>query len=76
MKKMHVTKGEKVKIISGRDKGKIGFIKKILKQENKLIVEGINIKVKHMKPSGPEQTGEIKRIEFPIHSSNVLQYEE
>lgn len=74
--KAHVKIGEKVKVISGKEKGKIGLVKKIIKQENKLIIEGINIGVKHIKPSRPGQNGEIKRIEFPIHSSNVSLYEE
>lgn len=74
--KSHVKIGEKVKIISGKEKGKIGLVKKIIKQNNKLIIEGINIGIKHIKPSRPGQNGEIKRIEFPIHSSNVSLYKE
>lgn len=74
--KVHVKIGEKVKVISGKDKGKIGLVKKILKQKNRIIIEGVNIKVKHTKPSRSGQNGEIKRIEFPIHSSNVSLYQE
>ena len=74
--KVHVKIGEKVKVISGKEKGKIGLVKKILKQKNRLIIEGINIGVKHIKPSRPGQNGEIKRIECPIHSSNVSLYKE
>ncbi len=74
--KSHVKIGEKVKIISGKEKGKIGLVKKIIKQNNRLIIEDINIGVKHIKPSRPGQNGEIKRIEFPIHSSNVSIYKE
>ena len=74
--KVHVKIGEKVKVISGKEKGKIGLVKKILKQKNRIIIEGVNIRVKHTKPSRPGQNGEIKRIEFPIHSSNVSLYQE
>lgn len=74
--KAHVKIGEKVKVISGKEKGKIGLVKKILKQKNRLIIEGVNIGVKHIKPSRPGQNGEIKRTEFPIHSSNVSIYQE
>ena len=74
--KLHVKIGEKVQIISGKDKGKIGRIKKILKHKNKLVIEGINIGTKHIKPTRAGQSGEIKRLEFPIHSSNVSIYEE
>ena len=73
--KTHVKIGEKVKVISGKDKGKIGLVKKVLKKK-RLIIENINIGVKHMKPLRPGENGEIKRIEFPIHSSNVSLYEE
>ena len=74
--KVHVKIGEKVKTISGQEKGKVGLVKQIIKQENKLIIEGINIRIKHVKPTRPEENGEIKRIEFPIHSSNVSLYQE
>ena len=74
--KAHVKIGEKVKVISGKEKGKIGLVKKILKQKNRLIIEGVNIGVKHIKPSRPGQNGEIKKTEFPIHSSNVSLYQE
>nr|YP_011006562.1 50S ribosomal protein L24 [Halosiphon tomentosus]WAM63707.1 50S ribosomal protein L24 [Halosiphon tomentosus] len=75
-KKLNIKIGEKVKIISGQEKGKVGLVKKIVRQKDKLIVEGINIRVKHIKASGPTKDGEIKRIEFPIHCSNVSPYEE
>lgn len=75
-KKLHVKLGQEVKIISGSDKGKIGLIKKVLKSKSKIIVEGINIRFKHIKSNRPGQTGEIKKYEFPIHSSNVLPYKE
>lgn len=75
-KKLHVRIGEEVKIISGDEKGKVGLVQQIIKQKNKIIVQGINIKVKHIKPSRPGQNGEIKRIEFPIDSSNVSPYKE
>jgi len=69
--KFHIKVGEKVKVISGKDKGKVGLVKKIIRSKNKLIVEGINIGFKHSKSTRPGQVGEIKRLEFPIHKSNV-----
>lgn len=74
--KFHVKVGEQVKIISGQDKGKIGLVQKILPTKNKIIVEGVNIRFKHSKSPRPGQVGEIQRFEFPIHSSNALQYKE
>nr|QWK41873.1 ribosomal protein L24 [Protohalopteris sp.] len=75
-KRINIKVGEKVKIISGNDKGKEGLITKICKSTNQIIVEGVNIKVKHHKPQRPGETGEIKRAEFPIHCSNILRYKE
>lgn len=71
VKKVHVKVGEQVKIMAGDDKGKIGLIKKIFRSQNKIIVEGINLGFKHSKSNRAGQIGEIRRIEFPIHSSNV-----
>nr|YP_011005459.1 50S ribosomal protein L24 [Choristocarpus tenellus]WAM62322.1 50S ribosomal protein L24 [Choristocarpus tenellus] len=74
--KTNLNIGDKIKIISGDDKGKTGLIKKIIKQTNQIIIEGINLKVKHIKPTQQGQVGEIKNIEFPIHISNVVYYKE
>ena len=71
-RKISIKVGEQVKVISGRDKGKVGLVKKIIRSKNKILVEGINIHFKHSKSTRPGQAGEIKRLEFPIHSSNVL----
>ena len=73
--KIHVKIGEKVQIISGKEKGKIGLVKKILKGK-RLLIENINMGIKHMKPLRSGQNGEIQRIELPIHSSNVSLYKE
>ena len=75
-KSLHVKVGDKVKVISGQNKGKIGVIKTIIKEASKVIIEGVNIKIKHIKPTRPGDTGQIKELEFPIHSSNVSKYEE
>ena len=75
-KSLHIKVGDKVKVISGQNKGKIGVIKTIIKEASKVIIEGINIKIKHIKPTRPGDTGQIKELEFPIHSSNVSKYEE
>jgi large subunit ribosomal protein L24 len=75
-KNLHVKVGDKVRVISGQSKGKFGVIKTVIKETSKVIIEGINIKIKHIKPSRPGETGQIKELEFPIHSSNVSKYEE
>lgn len=70
----HVKRGDTVKIISGKEKGKIGEIVKIIKNENTVIVKEINIKRKHLKPRKEGDVGKISQFEAPIHSSNVMLY--
>ena len=72
----HVKQGDTVKVISGKDKGKIGEITKILTNENKDVVKEINIKRKHVKPRKEGDVGKISQFEAPIHSSNVMLYNE
>ena len=71
MKKMHVKRGDMVQVISGKDKGKEGLIKKILRADNKVVVEGVHMVKKHQRPTGGE-TGGILEVEAPIHASNVM----
>ena len=68
---MEIKVGDKVKVITGRDKGKEGSVLKTLRKDDKVIVEGVNIVKKHMKPSQKNETGGIISIENPIHVSNV-----
>jgi large subunit ribosomal protein L24 len=75
-KSLHVKAGEKVKILSGSNKGKIGIIKKVLKKQNKIIIDDINLKIKHVKSLRYNETGQIKEFAFPIHVSNVCKYED
>jgi len=64
-------KGLKVKVVVGKDKGKEGLIKALFLSKNKVVVEGINIYKKHVKPTNGTP-GEILDIERPIDVSNVL----
>ena len=68
---MRLKTGDKVIVITGSNKGKEGTIKKVLRKENKVIVEGVNIVHKHKKANNRE-TGGILDIEAPIHASNVM----
>ena len=63
-------------IISGKDKGKEGKIIKTLRKEDRVVVEGINIVKKHLKPRYTNETGTIQETEAPIHVSNVKKVEE
>ena len=68
---MKVRVGDKVKILAGKDRGKEGKVLFTLKTRDKVVVEGINIVKKHMKPSQMNETGGILSVEAPIHVSNV-----
>lgn len=72
--KIHVKNGDTVKIISGKYKGQIGEITKILRKKNQVIIKNINLKTKHIRPNQKEDSGQIVNIEAPIHSSNVMLY--
>ena len=62
--------GDKVVVVAGSNKGKEGKITKIL--DSKVIVEGVNVVKKHLKPRNNNGTGEIVEVEAPIHVSNVM----
>ncbi|MGH8001683.1 MAG: 50S ribosomal protein L24 [Brasilonema sp.] len=72
--KMHVKTGDTVQVIAGKDKGKVAEIIKTLPQESKVLVKGVNIKTKHVKPQQEGESGRIVTQEYPIHSSNVMLY--
>lgn len=72
--KMHVKKGDTVQVISGRNKGKVGEIIKSIPQLSQVVVKGVNVKTKHVKPQQEGESGQIVTFEGPIHSSNVMLY--
>ncbi|WNS75619.1 MULTISPECIES: 50S ribosomal protein L24 [unclassified Bacillus (in: firmicutes)] len=69
---MHVKKGDKVMVISGKDKGKTGVILAAFPKQDRVLVEGVNIVKKHSKPSQVNPQGGIISQEAPIHVSNVM----
>jgi len=68
---MQVKKGDKVKIITGKDKGKTGNISQVFPKLNKLIVDGLNLVKKHQKARKQGEKGVIIEISAPIDASNV-----
>ena len=72
----HLKEGDVVKVLTGKDKGKIGEITKLVKATNQVVVKEINIKRKHVKPTREGDVGKISQFEAPIHSSNVMLYNE
>ena len=71
---MHVKQGDTVQVISGRDKAKVGEVQQVFPKTSQVVVEGVNIKTKHVKPRGEGDAGQLTTREFPIHSSNVMLY--
>ncbi|WP_144512686.1 50S ribosomal protein L24 [Bacillus sp. FJAT-22090] len=69
---MHVKKGDKVMVISGKDKGKTGVILASFPKKDRVLVEGVNIIKKHVKPNQVNPQGGIVSQEAAIHVSNVM----
>lgn len=69
---MHVKKGDKVMVISGKDKGKTGVVLTAFPKKDRVLVEGVNIIKKHMKPNQANPQGGIESREAAIHVSNVM----
>ena len=68
---MNIKKGDKVRVISGADKGKEGIVQRVYPKLNKVVVEGINVHKKHRKPSQSVPEGSVVEIYVPIDASNV-----
>lgn len=68
---MKVKVGDNVKVLAGKNKGQTGRVIKTLRKDNKVVVEGINIVKKHVKPNRMNEVGSIVEVEAPIHVSNV-----
>src|SRR5215831_8507906 len=68
--KLKIKKGDKVIVISGRDRGKTGEVFEVMPQENRCKVRGVNVVKRHTRPSATQQGG-IVEMEAPIHVSNV-----
>ena len=66
-----IKKGDKVVVLTGKDKGRSGQVLKVLPEENRVVVEGIAVVQRHTRPSQADPQGGIKRKEAAIHISNV-----
>lgn len=72
---MRIRKGDMVRIIAGKDKGKTGEVIAVFPKAQRLIVSGCNMITKHQKPNVRDNTGGIIHKEAPIHISNVMYYD-
>mgnify|MGYP001423363634 CR=1 FL=1 len=68
--KLKIKKGDTVQVIAGSQKGKKGLVTAVIKDANRAVVEGVNIRKKHMKPTN-NNPGGIVEIEAPLHISNL-----
>ena len=68
---MKIKVGDNVRVITGSNKGKEGKVLKVLRNENRVLVDGVNIIKKHVKPTRTNESGGILEVEAPIHISNV-----
>ena len=69
---MHVKRGDQVIVIAGNDKGTTGEVIAVHRADNRVVVEGVNVRIKHEKPTQQNPQGERVEREFPIHASNVM----
>jgi large subunit ribosomal protein L24 len=70
--KCHIKKDDKVKVIVGKDSGKIGKVLSINRKDSRIVVENVNFIKKHARPSAKHRQGGIIESEAPIHWSNVM----
>ena len=72
MAKLHIKKGDTVKVISGDNKGQTGKVLSISIKENRAVIEGVNLISRHTKPNASSPQGGIVKKEAPIHISNLM----
>ena len=67
----HIRKGDTVIVTAGNDKGLTGEVLRVMPEDSRVVVQGVNIRSKHLKPTQANPQGGIVRREMPIHISNV-----
>ena len=74
IRKLRIKTGDTVQVITGKDRGKTGKVLRTLLADNRVVVEGINMRTRHLKPRQEGERGRIVNEEAPIHASNVMLY--
>ncbi len=72
MKKLHIKKGDTVKVLAGNSKGKTGIVQEVYPAKERAVVEGVNVVTKHVKPSATNPEGGIEKTEAAVHISNLM----
>lgn len=70
--KLHVRSGDEVKVLSGEDSGKRGRVLRVFPEMQKAIVEGVNVRTRHVKPNAQRPNGEKIEVERPVHVSKLM----
>jgi len=70
--RVHVRKGDRVKVIRGNFAGQEGTVLRVLPKENRVVIEGVNLRKRHMRPTQENPEGGIVTFEAPLHASNVM----
>jgi len=70
--KLHIRRGDTVKVIAGNSKGKSGKVLEVIAEKQRAVVEGVNIITKHRKPSAANPEGGVDKVEAPVHISNLM----
>ena len=73
---MKIRKGDTVIVIAGNDRGQTGTVQEVLSEKNRVVIEGVNLRYRHRKPTQQNPQGERVRIESAINASNVMLYDE
>ena len=71
MSAARIKKGDRVVVLSGKDKGKTGEVTRAIPREDKIVVAGVNVATRHKKPSQTDPQGGLEKIEAPLHVSKV-----
>ena len=71
MSALKIKKGDRVVVLSGKDKGKTGEVTKSLPKDGKVIISGVNVATRHRKPTQANPQGGLERVEAPLHVSKV-----
>ncbi len=70
--KMHVRRGDRVRVMRGNFRGQEGTVLRVLTRENRVVVEGVNQRIRHQRPTPANEEGGRITFEAPIHASNVM----
>ena len=72
MGKMMIRKGDRVRVLRGNERGKEGTVMRVDREKSRVVIEGINVRKRHRKPSAIVPEGGIISFEAPVHASNVM----